>query len=114
MSPIETIKKLPIYIKAFVAVITFLITIGGVIFAAEDRYVTTDEVAQSLSLLNQKLSYDIKDVKLSLIHKELEYTNKTYYKIKDRLILHPDDPELLLEFNEIKEKRKQLKEELNK
>lgn len=113
MSIIQKMMKLPNYIKAVAAVIGFSLSLVGAVVAMEDRYVSDKEAASSLQMLNQKLEYDIKDLRDTITRKELSYIQDQYYKLKGLLVKHPDDLELKIEFEEIKNKKLQLEKELN-
>ena len=101
------------YIKGIIAAISIVLTIVGAIWAMEDRYASDKDVANSLQILDQRIQYQITDVKRTIIQKELSYITEQYYKLKKLAIDHPDDLELQLEFDELKVKREHLKDQLN-
>lgn len=113
------LKEWPMYIKSITAVVVFALSIGGVIFAAEDRYVTDKEAASSLKMFQQQLQYEnnvikleLEDLRKTMIRKELDYVKEQYYKLKQLIINNPDDMELQLEFEDIKAKKIKLETEL--
>jgi hypothetical protein len=105
-------KNLSGDVKLITAILALVITIGGVVIAAEDRYVTDKEAATSLQMFDQKIQYNINDIKTSILRKELSYVEERYYKLRSLVLQHPEDIELSLEFNELKDKRIDLIEEL--
>ena len=114
MSPIQTIKKLPTYIKYGASVLTVLFSLAGGLWALEDRYVSEQEAASSLTLFNQKITQDFQQVELRILTIQYDNLTESYYKYKRLIRENPNDTELLQEFEEIKNKRSELKIEINK
>jgi hypothetical protein len=74
--------------KAIIAMITFVLSISGAIIAAEDRYVSCDELkAHSIAVNN------------IMVNKELSYAIARCAKLKEQLIHGQDNYRLRIELD---------------
>jgi len=109
----EYLNNLPLTIKYFAAAITFMITLCGGIYAMEDRYVDQTEIAQSLDMFNLKMKTDIDKLSLQIQQDRLENVTTEYYRLKQLIRLYPDDSELKDEFEQVKERRLEIKRKID-
>ena len=98
--------------KAVAAVILFIISVAGALVAADDRYVSDTEAAQSLSMFDQKINFQLEALKLELLHTEYNLITENYLRAKQYLKKYPMDVEMQEEYTDLKTERKLLKERM--
>jgi len=108
------LNNLPITVKYLASAITFFITLCGGIYAMEDRYVNQSEIAQSLDMFNLKMKTDIDKLSLEIQQDRLENVTIEYYRIKQLIRLYPDDQELKDEFEQLKNRRSEIKQKIKR
>jgi len=104
---------LPSWIKYATTIISLVVTLGGGLYAMDDRYVSDKEAAQSLQSFDNKIQHDLTKIQLQILQSELESVTDSYYKHKHLMKVYPDDQELEDELILIKERREKIKEEIS-
>ena len=105
----KKIMELPSSVKLIIGALTFLIAIATGVIAVDDRYVSSEEAASSLEMFDQKVQYELKDLKKEVLRSDLDYVTARYFRLKALAANNPQDSELRAELEEINIKRNSLK-----
>ncbi|MCK5602010.1 hypothetical protein KAR91_09080 [Candidatus Pacearchaeota archaeon] len=89
-----------------------IIAIGGVIWAAEDRYMDEGEAVQTIAQMQLVLEKRIDTLERKDLMQEFTFLTEQYYIFKDKTIIYPGDQEILGEFARIQKRRDIVKQKL--
>jgi len=103
---------LPSWIKYATTIISLIVTLGGGLYAMDDRYVSDKEAAQSLQNFDMKMKQELNKIELQMMSNQLENITTEYYKHKQMIRAYPSDQELKEEFEVLKERRTEIKKEI--
>ena len=100
-------------VKTISIIVPLLISCIGVGYALDKRYVTDTEAASSLVSFNAKMEQDISKIRMQILELKQSGVIAEYYKHRQLLRAFPDDAELLMELDEIRERKKLVNQEIS-
>lgn len=99
------LADIPNWIKTGTAIIGFVAAVVGAVIAAEDRYVTQQEAAQTLEQFRGQQTQQFNVIRY-------DFMEERYYKMKQYVREHPTDAEAQAELKALEMKREDLRKEL--
>jgi len=92
--------------------LAIVVSVGGIIWAAEDRYVDEKEAVQTIRQMQSVLDKRMSSLERKNLMQEYVFLTEQYYIFKDRTMIYAGDEEIIREFERIKIRREAIKEEL--
>lgn len=105
-------------LTGIIAVVTLIIAVGGVIWAAEDRFLNKTDAAekyvdvQTIQQMQVVLDKRIDNIERKALMQEFTFLTEQYYIYKDRTLMYTGDQEILEEFERIQKRRDIVMKEL--
>lgn len=98
--------------KVVIPIILGLMTIGGGIFAMEDRYVTQQEAGQSLQSFNEAVQKDLVNLEVQILNTQKESLTDQYHKQRSLVRQNPGDDFYREELERIEKRLEKIDEKI--
>ncbi len=100
-------------IKLIAVIFSVIISLGGALYAVEDRYVTQKQAATSLQSFDQAVKKDLVSLELQILNNSLESATDQYHKQRQLVREYPGDIELQHELDRIRSRMITIQEKID-